>query len=185
MKRIDLTGKKFGRWKILSKGKRSPSQEQMWKCVCKCGTKREVRSQALRLHRSKSCGCLKIEQLQKRRRLKFGLAAFKALYRQYQQNAKNRKLIFSINKKTFKRLTQQNCAYCGDKPKYKMSGGRGFWGNYTYNGLDRVNNNGGYTTRNVVTCCKSCNFAKNTLTLKEFKSWLDRLTKFRTKGEKP
>jgi hypothetical protein len=46
------------------------------------------------------------------------------------------------------------------------------YGNYTYNGLDRVNNSKGYTRTNVVPCCIICNNAKRTLSLSEFLEWI-------------
>ena len=39
---------------------------------------------------------------------------------------------------------------------------------FLYNGIDRKNNNMGYTYTNSVSCCKLCNQAKNSLSIKEF-----------------
>ena len=52
MKRIDLTGRVYGKWKVLQyagKGK--------WLCECECGTIREVSGGNLRTGVTKSCGC--------------------------------------------------------------------------------------------------------------------------------
>ena len=43
------------------------------------------------------------------------------------------------------------------------------------NGLDRVDNNKGYTIDNVVPCCKRCNYAKNNQTPREFKEWVKKV----------
>ena len=52
----DLTGKKFGRWTVLS---REPSKNgaSMWLCRCDCGTERVVDAHGLRRGTSTSCGC--------------------------------------------------------------------------------------------------------------------------------
>jgi hypothetical protein len=56
--RIDLSGKTFGRWTVLS----YTSAEQ-WLCRCECGTEKTVHGRGLRNGRSQSCGCLKTERL--------------------------------------------------------------------------------------------------------------------------
>lgn len=62
---IDLTGKKFARWKVIGpreiRGDRS-----FWFCHCECGTEEWVNGQALREGKSKSCGCLVRESSSRR-----------------------------------------------------------------------------------------------------------------------
>lgn len=54
---IDLTGKKFGRWTVLSKSnERSANGNIRWLCRCDCGIERPVDSAALRSGTSLSCG---------------------------------------------------------------------------------------------------------------------------------
>lgn len=47
-----------------------------------------------------------------------------------------------------------------------------------YNGIDRVNNDLGYITENVVTCCIFCNRAKGAGSLEEFLTWRKRIQNF-------
>lgn len=55
-KMIDLTGRTFFNWEVLSfAGRRSG--RSMWNCRCECGTERVVDGYSLRYHLSKSCGC--------------------------------------------------------------------------------------------------------------------------------
>lgn len=65
MKRIDLTGQKFGRLKVLSYSHthKSPNgtSKAMWECKCECGTTSVVWSYALRKGMTRSCGCLLAE----------------------------------------------------------------------------------------------------------------------------
>lgn len=57
----DITGMMFGEWTVICK-----SDGRYFSCVCSCGTKRNVSSQALRLGRTKSCGCKAHGSLRKR-----------------------------------------------------------------------------------------------------------------------
>lgn len=57
---VDLSGKKFGRWKVLDEIKRVNGIIH-WKCECECGVKRFVNRNALTRKKSQSCGCLNRE----------------------------------------------------------------------------------------------------------------------------
>lgn len=59
MKKIDLTGRKFGRWTVLGAAPRA--YQTMWLCECTCGTKRAVSGANLTTGHSTSCGCLREE----------------------------------------------------------------------------------------------------------------------------
>jgi hypothetical protein len=70
---IDLTGRKFGRWTVLSLhpermryGKAGHAVIALWRCACDCGSERLVFGSNLRRGLSTSCGCFKLEQLVKR-----------------------------------------------------------------------------------------------------------------------
>ena len=43
------------------------------------------------------------------------------------------------------------------------------------NGIDRIDNNIGYTNENSVPCCKTCNFAKNILSESQFYLWIKKI----------
>lgn len=57
MKRIDLTGKRFGSWTVLSYAGPKKTGGSWWFARCQCGTERIVDSRLLRQGRSQSCGC--------------------------------------------------------------------------------------------------------------------------------
>ena len=85
----DLTGMKFGRWKVISyaglyhEGK--PTHGTSWKCICECGTIREkVRSHFLIHGKSRSCGCLHKEMLSKRVRTHGLTKTHKEMYQIWQ-----------------------------------------------------------------------------------------------------
>ena len=70
--------------------------------------------------------------------------------------AKSRGYEWTISFEEFKILNSQFCYYCdGILPK-------------AGHGLDRVDNNRGYTLNNVVPCCTMCNRMKSSLTMEEF-----------------
>jgi hypothetical protein len=61
-KSLDLTGKKFGRLKVVSRGKDFVGTNgritRGWNCQCDCGNQILVRQNALTGGNTKSCGCL-------------------------------------------------------------------------------------------------------------------------------
>lgn len=85
-----------------------------------------------------------------------------------------------INFSDFYTISQQNCFYCGIKPyltyniSQKLSSQhlhgeyQKIEGNFTYNGLDRVDSAFTHTLSNVVPCCIRCNVAKMNRTTYEF-----------------
>jgi hypothetical protein len=60
-----LNGKVFGRLTALGPVRRR-SQQVIYLCLCECGRYREVQAGDLRNGRSKSCGCLRAEELSAR-----------------------------------------------------------------------------------------------------------------------
>lgn len=60
MNKIDLTGKKFGRWTVIVKSE-NVGKNTAWICKCECGTIRSVLTYNLQSGKSKSCGCLQKE----------------------------------------------------------------------------------------------------------------------------
>ncbi len=102
-----------------------------------------------------------------------GTSGLSVLYRRYKMKAKYRKLEFSLDKNTFKMLTSSNCYYCGEKPNQQvfepnLSAQGKINSTYLYNGLDRIDNNKGYTKDNVVPCCRLHNEWKRALSYKDF-----------------
>lgn len=65
-KSIDLTGKEFGRWIVVSEAPRGKYPVRMWNCVCKCGSEQVIQTSTINAGTSQSCGCLKAELLRER-----------------------------------------------------------------------------------------------------------------------
>lgn len=62
MRSEDLTGRQFGRLTVTGKSDRK-GYGTFWHCSCACGGTTEVTTRLLRIGRTKSCGCLKTEQI--------------------------------------------------------------------------------------------------------------------------
>lgn len=165
---IDYSGKKYNNITIDSFLK-SDKGTRLWNCTCDCGNKLVSSMAPLKNNSKISCGCIKRKI---NRGLKEGDASFNIVYNAYRARALKKGLEFHLNKRCFKILTSMNCLYCSSKPS-STSGHRAVNGAYVYNGLDRLDNDKGYTLCNVVTCCKICNYAKNTMSVLQFYKRLD------------
>jgi hypothetical protein len=107
-----------------------------------------------------------------------GDAGLVQLYGNYTRNSSSRKREFKLKLDQFKLLTSGNCHYCNGPPCLILRGGRvakSKWGDYIYNGIDRIDNSQGYINSNCVTCCKICNRAKNNLSYDVFMSYINRI----------
>ena len=167
------TGEKFGRLTVIS-SYRKPGKGTWCLCECTDGARLEVKLSKLRNGSTQSCGCLateKLEDSREARTLDTGLAAFQALYAIYKSNAARRGLCFELTKAEFRNLTGQNCHYCGAPPVPNSYHGNG---KYSYNGIDRVNNEIGYVHENCKPACQFCNRVKSNLSVSAFKEWVIR-----------
>lgn len=174
-KRLDnqkkkLLNKKFNKLKVIEFVDKKGT-EYYWKCLCECGNTKITRGHSL-LNNMYSCGC------SRRNRLKPGEAALNLLLSNYKKAAKVRGHSFALTKPQFQNLTSQNCFYCNTEPSQIIGKTHTFNKPYQYNGIDRINNNKGYTLQNCVTCCKICNMAKRSMEQTEFFSWVKRISSY-------
>ena len=66
---VDLTGQRFGRLTVIERsGKVTKDRNTRWKCICDCGKETIVARNSLKGRGTKSCGCLKKELFESRRR---------------------------------------------------------------------------------------------------------------------
>jgi hypothetical protein len=147
-----------------------------WKCQCECGKETLVRELKLLAGTTKSCGCYK-KTVKPKWTLSEGEAAKNLLFNSYIKSAVVRKLSFSLSKETFINLTSKTCHYCNSAPSKSVKrlhsgrndkNNRSMNGDYIYNGLDRIDNDKGYTDQNVVTCCWKCNELKKNSSYEDF-----------------
>lgn len=171
-------GQKYGYLTIISRHS-SNKKQTLWECECKCGNTCIKGSVYLSKAQYPSCGCwLAYEHNGGRgRSLPLKIAALNNIFSTYKIKAVERGLLFVLSKEQFSKLINGNCHYCGSGPSNQWKSSLG--GVFNYSGIDRVDNDKGYTLNNVVTCCDKCNRAKRHHSEKEFISWLDELVKYR------
>jgi len=163
----DMIGKRFGRLLVLSEiEERTENGSVSWNCLCDCGNKTIGIGSVLRAGKKNSCGCLALESV----RIEKYMASFNKLYAAYKRGAKHRGHSFTISKETFKIIVKSNCFYCGEEPKQicQNNGKGNFYGNFIYNGIDRIDNTLGYVASNIVPCCFKCNQMKLSKTQEDF-----------------
>ena len=196
---INVIGKKFGMLTILAFSepyinKTDGFKRTMVLCKCDCGNIKIITGTALRKAMlskkggTHSCGCLLTEYLERLPRLLVernikieGYSAQSLVLHRYKVGAKARNLPFELSREQTINLCSSNCYYCGIQPCQLLPENRVKNGNFLHNGIDRIDNDKGYTEENCVPCCHICNMAKRNLTLEEFNQWIERLIKFRTR----
>ena len=175
MSLIDETGNRYGGWTVIKRDGSSIGRMAVWLCQCDCGTTRGVVGSDLRGGRSKSCGCMY--------NLPAGMSTLNWLISHWKIHAKQRGYGWNLTREQVATLTKQTCHYCGKEPE-QIINLKECKGEYIYNGLDRVDNNKGYTTDNVVPCCGTCNSAKMAMSYKDFLAWVERVYKHRINPRK-
>lgn len=170
----DVTGEKRNMLTFINYFGKNIANNNTWRVRCDCGKELICEYSDVNTGKIKSCGCLKTINAKKVNSLPFGEASFNQVYSYYKNSAKERNIPFELDKDFFRYTTGKNCYYCNSEPentKISMYNN----GHYLYNGIDRVDNNKGYIESNVLPCCKTCNFAKRSMGIEEFKKWISRL----------
>jgi len=180
---IDLTGKRFGKLQVIKQISERGNRGQIrWECLCDCGNKHITSGESIRSGKSKSCGCLRKEappnKIKDRK-----LAMWKQLYNStvIKRNKKwGIKGDLSLDDFIF--FSKEPCYYCGLENSNLAQDRRGWNKNkqisdtkLKFNGIDRIDSSKGYWSDNVVTCCKYCNTAKNTMSEKDFYKFIQRI----------
>ena len=168
--KLYVTDKKEIRFSSNSKNKKNSASSQRctyWLCRCDCSKELWVRSDALERKTKKSCGCDK-------RAGEKGDGVMGVVYAGYRVGARKRSLDFNITKEFFKEITSKDCFYCGS-PLSNYRRIKNYYGDFRYNGIDRIDNNVGYEEGNCVPCCKKCNRAKDIMSKDEFVSWVENM----------
>jgi len=94
--------------------------------------------------------------------------SLKRRFDKIKNSALERTLEFNLVYEETKSLLTGRCHFCGHIPSP------------AFNGLDRLNPNEGYVKDNVVSCCKTCNIAKSTLTAHEYIEHCRKVLTFRS-----
>ena len=175
----DYLGKKYGKLTVIGLGKKDNSKNKYhrtyFEVKCDCGENRIVDMSKLKNGHTKSCGCTKDRSKMGNRKPK-GVSARNRIINMYKGNAQTKNLEFNLGDDYLIEMFGNNCHYCGCKPsretKYKRVNGQFIW-----NGIDRINNNLGYTEENTVPCCTKCNYKKYTDNQEDFLEWIKKVYK--------
>ena len=141
MKKIDLTGQRFGRLIVLQRDEASERcNEIYWLCRCDCGKEKSISGSALRAGYTQSCGCLKRELLQNSRHLN------KHLY-QVWQDMKQR--CNNPRNKYYDRYGVRGIKVCQEWADYDSFFTWAMAHGYAHGlQIDRIDNDGDYTPDN-------------------------------------
>jgi hypothetical protein len=185
MKKENLLNQKFGRLLVLAEAAPVGVRKRpAWLCQCDCGNQKIVKSEELKNGDTKSCGCLNQEKRKERAH-----KLYAPIIKYHPSEATARRVWRAnyqdgISFEDFYRICQMDCHYCGAKPNNvqnsatqdkKSSQYAKDNGDFTYNGLDRVDSSLPHTVENIVPCCKWCNYAKRERTTVEFDVWAEQL----------
>ena len=169
--RMRYVGRKFGMLEVLELTRRDPKNKNHYflRCVCECGTEKEVRLSCLQQGTTVSCGCFGRAQTRTRsigntyNRGAYGENARSRILARYRRDAAKRGIQFQLSDDDFFDICGKPCFYCGSNPSSVFKP-KNSYGEYVYSGVDRLDNGSGYTKENCVPACKSCNSLKNAIT---------------------
>jgi hypothetical protein len=167
-KRLELTGQRFGKLVVTGAAGVNKFHQSLWMCACDCGGSHVVAGNVLKYGDCKSCGCISTGLGP----LPDNMASKNAVVAQLKAGAINRGLEWSIDDSAVLSRLEMNCHWC-DSPPMNIKKRAPYAGSnkpitYRYNGLDRVDNNRGYTIDNIVPCCGPCNWMKRAMTADSF-----------------
>jgi hypothetical protein len=182
----DRTGQQFNRLTFIKPtDTKTTDGKIVWELLCVCGTTVFRTSSTVVQGGVKSCGCLKRESAQtngsrngqSKRKYEPMISSAVDIYKGGYDDG--------CDFETFLRLSQNPCYYCGrlphrtynmaNKGQRKVSQMQRDLGDFTYNGLDRLDSSRNHTPDNIVPCCYDCNRAKMAMSIDEFFSHIERV----------
>ena len=150
MRRVDLTGQRFGKLKVIKFIEMKGRSVAQYECLCDCGNATVASGNQLQQGRKKSCGCLarhyRAQGLTHKEGHRIGFS---------KQGAKHKGFSWELSDLEAANIIRQPCYICGLTP-HKDG----------LNGIDRFDNSKGYTVENSRPCCWACNDEKSDISLK-------------------
>ena len=156
---------RYGRLIVIGERRTTTSTGKyryQYDCLCDCGGSVYKDKSKVKAGFIQSCGCLQREMRKsfgKRVSRDVGEAAFNNVYRTYLNTAAKRDYEFALTKEQFRQIIIMPCIYCGawlTNTYHKKDHN----GDFKYTGIDRYDNDKGYTVENSVPCCRVCNRVK-------------------------
>lgn len=172
----DITGQVFGSLTVKTRTVRpigSTQRSAYWICHCYCGKELVAHSGEIRSSKRHHCGCKTTSRI----RLPGDEAAKRRVLQVYRTSAAKRNLVFDLTEEEFFSLASDVCHYCGSPPARREIAYRRASADSVFlsNGIDRQDNELGYSRKNCVSCCEQCNKSKRCMTPEEFKQWVTRV----------
>lgn len=171
----DESGNRYGKLTVIERVAGTSKSRKAcahWRCRCDCGAETISRGQDLRGGQASQCrGCRNRaggKAIADIKRLPPGVAALHAAIAAMRQNARRRDLEWALSDDVALTLMGSDCHYCGQPPSNICKRSKSA---AVYSGVDRVDSSRGYTTDNVVACCRFCNTAKSNRNVDEFREW--------------
>jgi hypothetical protein len=167
---IDLTNKRFGRLTVIKRAENIKPKITIWECHCDCGNKIIVIGSLLKKGHTRSCGCIKSEQLIKRNS-KHGYSprgAKNVLYNRWSGMKARCNNPHMDNYKFYGGRGIRVCERWEDFENFKNDMEKSFIEHVSEFGLknteiERINNNKGYSKDN---CCWKTHFEQSQNTRK-------------------
>lgn len=104
----------------------------------------------------------------------------------YIRNAEKRGYDFNLSEDEFKLIISKNCFYCGSGHSNSFESKARLYqpnGPFSYNGIDRLENEKGYIKGNCVPCCKDCNKMKMDMNFSDFIDKVNSIYNFKLKSQ--
>lgn len=179
-------GDVVGNLEIKGLGGTSKSGTRLYSVLCLlCGSVTDKRLQTI--EGAKSCGCMQSKRDRKvvgsgRRTAEGTRVEVNTLISIYKSNARKRGISFDLSYIQFETLVDGECYFCGDTGGNTLR--KRSYNDYSYTGIDRLDNSVGYLPSNCISCCSWCNRAKNNGTLANFVDKCKKITSRIEKDEK-
>jgi hypothetical protein len=166
----NICGMRFGKLIVMSINEEPRKRNgTYWNCLCDCGNWSVRIAHSLISGHVTSCGCNAYSHRFKKK----ADTPLNTIFYGYKRSAKQRGYPFNLTKDEFRIIIKQNCYYCGIEPQ--QASPSTCKEIYLYNGIDRKDSSFGYEKENVVPCCGTCNYAKRSMTLSQFKEWIKKV----------
>ncbi|MEG0774390.1 hypothetical protein [Clostridium sp.] len=169
----NLSGKKFNMLSVVKFVKKDKGRFY-YEVECDCGNKKVMRSDSIKVN--KHCGGdthkpegpeLQMDRVEVLKKEEY----YQSIIRRSKKLNSQEDNIISFEE--FSNIVDKECYYCEEKgskirkDKYSNT-------EILINGIDRMDNNLGYITKNVVSCCKWCNYSKHESNISYFANWIYR-----------
>lgn len=166
MNKLNLIGRTFGRWKVLSESLDRKRGRVYWNCKCSCGVIKEVCGSSLTNGDSTSCSCYRIEFRRLNPERGYRLRPYEAAFHALQRSCAARRIVCELTYEQFLKYSKVYfCFYCGEEINwYRFNAAKN---GQRYN-LDRKESDLPYSKSNCVVCCKTCNYMKSSMSYKKF-----------------